>query len=65
MAGVVTFVIGFLFAISILLPPLKWLLMGNILPNPGSGPSESSMDDGKHFFKSSIIIASSYHLQDF
>lgn len=48
-AGVVNIVLGLLLVLSIFLPPLKWfLLLVKVIPNPGEGPSESSMDDGKH-----------------
>lgn len=47
MAGIVTFITGLLLVLAIFLPPLKWLLLLlKILPNPGEGPSEASMDDG-------------------
>ena len=46
MAGVVTLVQAILLGTSIFFPPLRWLFSGNILPNPGEGPSEASMDKG-------------------
>jgi short subunit dehydrogenase-like uncharacterized protein len=47
MAGVVTFISGLLLVLAIFLPPLKWVLLATkLLPNPGEGPSEASMDDG-------------------
>lgn len=49
MAGAITFVLGLLLVLSIFLPPLRWLLLTTkVLPNPGEGPSEASMDDGIH-----------------
>lgn len=31
---------------SLVIPPMKTLLMNTMLPNPGEGPSEKAMDKG-------------------
>lgn len=46
MAGVIFLTYMIIFGTAILFPPLRWLVQGNLLPNPGEGPSESAMNDG-------------------
>jgi hypothetical protein len=35
------------FGTALFFPPLKWLLATFVLPAPGQGPSEATMDTGK------------------
>lgn len=35
------------FGTALFFPPLKWLLATFVLPAPGQGPSEATMDIGK------------------
>ncbi len=46
MAGYVTLLGFFLFGTALFCPPLTWLLRTFVLPKPGQGPSEASMDEG-------------------
>jgi hypothetical protein len=42
-----TTVIGLMiFGTALFCPPLKWLLATYMLPSPGQGPSEATMDKG-------------------
>lgn len=46
MAGYVTLVGFFVFGTALFCPPLQWFLRATVLPKPGQGPSEASMDEG-------------------
>jgi hypothetical protein len=35
------------FGTALFFPPLKWVLATFVLPAPGQGPSEATMDTGK------------------
>lgn len=47
MAGVVQLIGMMLIGMAIMIPPLKWLFLSTgLIPKPGEGPSEESMDRG-------------------